>query len=138
MSALTNVRAKNFLDAELDSGGSFTALTGARKLKLIATNGNETTAGTEISVGGSYAAGGFTVTFSAAANDGTAPQTYSAKKENVSVSQLNMPAVTTAGVEITDSAGTPIRSMWGALTVSRTTALGDTLSFPAASVVARA
>lgn len=132
MSALIQARATNFLNAELDSGGTYTALTGARRLKLIATNGDQATPGTEIAVGGSYTSPGSTITWNAAA---TATGTYSGTKGNVAWSQTNMPAVTTNGVEVIDSAGTPIRSVFGALSVAKTTALGDTLSFPANSIV---
>lgn len=136
MSALTNARAINFLDAEFRAQ-AYAALTGARRLKLIATNGNEATAGTEITPGGGYSAGGPTITFNAATTDAAAPATYSAKIGNAALSITNMPAATVNGVEVTDNAGTPVRAAWGALTTPRTTAAGDTLSFAADSVVAR-
>lgn len=137
MSALVQTRAINFLDAEFRAQ-AYTALTGTRKLKLLTSaTVNETTAGTEISTGGGYSAGGAAIAFSAAASDGTAPQTYSAKIECTSFSITNMPVATSTNVEITDTAGTPVRAAWGALTTPRTTASGDTLSFAAASVVVK-
>lgn len=136
MSALTQVRAQHFLNAEY-GGAVYTALAAGRKLKLIATNGNEATAGTEIALGGGYTAGGPAITWAAAAADAAAPATYSGKIENVALSITNMPAATVNGVEVTDTAATPVRVAWGALTTARTTAAGDTLSFAAASVVAR-
>lgn len=136
MSALTQARAANFLDAEFRAV-AYAALGTGRKLKLIATNGNEATAGTEIAVGGGYAAGGPAITFNAATTDAAAPATYSGRIGNAALSITNMPAVTVNGVEVTDNAATPVRAAWGALTTARTTAAGDTLSFPLDSVLAR-
>ncbi len=136
MSAITNVRAINYLDAEFRAV-AFAPLGTARRLKLIATNGNEATAGTEIATGGGYAAGGPAIAFNAATTDAAAPATFSGRIGNAALSITNMPAATVRGIEITDNATTPIRAAWGALTTERTTAAGDTLSFAADSVVAR-
>ncbi len=136
MSALTQGRALNFLESEF-RGAAYAALAAGRRLRLIATNGDQATAGTEIAVGGGYAAGGPAITFNAAtAQTGT----FSEQTGNAALSITNMPAVTVNGVEIHDgaagaAAGT--RAAWGALTTARTTAAGDTLSFPADAVLSR-
>lgn len=133
MSNLTQARAKNVLDSTLGTT-AFTAATTSIGIRMMTTNGSEATAGTELTSGGSYTAGtGITVVFDAAVN---ATGTYSATKSNQACSQTNMPAATMPGLEIWDRAGTPIRQWWGPLTASKTTASGDTLSFPAASIVA--
>jgi hypothetical protein len=87
-------------------------------------NGSASSAGTEV-VGGSYASQ--TITFDAATGGSAASAaeiTFSA-----------MPAVTVVGVEIWDSAGSPVRLWWGALNSSRTLIAGDDLKFPAGSVL---
>jgi hypothetical protein len=65
---------------------------------------------------------------------------YSATKASAAnnniTSWTNMPAATINGVEIWDSAGTPIRWWYGDLTAPKTTNSGDTLSFAASSVTA--
>ncbi|MFF1684602.1 hypothetical protein [Streptomyces sp. NPDC058254] len=45
-----------------------------------------------------------------------------------------MPAVTVVGVEVWDSAGTPVRLWYGPLTASRTVAAGDELRLTASSL----
>jgi hypothetical protein len=47
-----------------------------------------------------------------------------------------MPAVTVVGVELWDSAGTPARKWWGALTASKTLNSGDTFSIASGSLTA--
>jgi hypothetical protein len=132
MSALTQARAKNVLDSVLGTT-AFTAATTSVGIRLMTANGSESTAGTELATSGSYTAvTGITVVFDAAVN---ATGTYSATKSSQAASQTGMPAATIVGIEIWDRAGTPIRQMWGALSASKTTASGDTLSFPAASIV---
>lgn len=132
MSALTQARAQIILNAETGQA-AYTALAAGRTLRLMTANGSQSAAGTELGTGGSYTAGGSTITFSAAT---TQTGTYSAQSANVAWSQTNMPAATIQGVEIWDNAGTPVRSLWGALTTNKTTAAGDTLSFPTASITA--
>lgn len=141
MSALTQTRAAVVLEAEY-RGTAYTALAAGRRLRLVTNTTtaafNEATAGVEITPGGNYAAGGPVLTFTAAAVDAAAPATFSGKVENVALSVTNMPAAVVGGVEVIDgTTGAGTRVAWGLLTTSRTTALGDTLSFPAASVVAR-
>tara|TARA_R110000822_G_scaffold23288_1_gene72199 strand:+ start:425 stop:808 length:384 start_codon:yes stop_codon:yes gene_type:complete len=93
-------------------------VTGAIKLRLMTANGNDATAGTEVT-GGSYVAQ--TITFDAAASGSIA--------NNASISFAGMPAVTVVGIEIYDSAGSAKRLAYGALTSSRTVTVGDTVQF---------
>jgi hypothetical protein len=130
VSALTQTRAGVIVAAETGQA-AYTALAAGRNLRLIGTNGDQATAGTEITAGGGYAAGGSAITFNApVAQTGT----YSSKGGNAAWSQTNMPAATVNGVEIWDTATTPVRALWGALTTAKTVAAGDTLSFPADSI----
>jgi hypothetical protein len=121
MSALTQVRAQAVLDAEAGAGTA---------IRLMTATGSQAAAGTELTSGGSYVAGtGIAVTFDAAV---VATGTYSATKSSQACSQTNMPAATVPSIELWLSA---VRRFWGTLTASKTTASGDTLSFPAAAVV---
>ena len=114
---------------------AFVASTTPIKIKLMSTTPTEAAAGTEITPGGNYPAGGFSpVTWAAPT---TQTGTYSGRIGNAAVTISNMPAATVNGIDLVDSAGTPRRLMWGALTTPRTTAAGDTLSFPADSIVAQ-
>lgn len=130
MSALTQGQATNVLAATF-AQAAFVATTAPTKLRLIGTNGDQATAGTEITAGGGYAAGGPNITWNAPT---VQTGTYSGKIGNAALSITNMPAATVNGVEVWDSAATPARKAWGALTTARTTAAGDTLSFAADSV----
>ena len=91
-------------------------------LRLATTAPSDTAAGTQV-LGGSYAAQA--CAFGAASgrsiqNSGT-------------VAFTGMPATTTTHVDIYDGANTT-RKMYGALSASKTTAAGDTLSFAAGSI----
>lgn len=96
-------------------------------LALVSVIGTNTSAGTEVT-GGSYArlttAGAWATASAGSIATGSA------------LTFTNMPAVTTVGIELWDSAGTPVRRWWGALTVNKTTGAGDTLTFPSGSIVA--
>lgn len=137
MSALSQVRATNFLNAEYGGGATptaFAARTGATKLVLTTTVGTQAARGTELVAGGGYAAGGSVIGWNAAA---VATGTYSATIGNTAWEQTNMPAATNLnGVEVTDSAATPVYMAYGGITgAPKTTNAGDTLSFPANSIV---
>lgn len=121
---LVQAEANRLVDASFATA-AYTAPTGPMKLALLTANGSNTAAGTEVS-GGGYARQTLVMgsaSAGAASNTGT-------------VAFTNMPAVTVAGVEVYDSAGSPRRQWQGALTTSRTTAAGDTLSFAPASLSA--
>lgn len=99
-------------------GTSTYGITGATKLRLMTANGDDASAGTEVT-GGSYVAQ--TIAFDAAASGSIS--------NNASISFTGMPAVTVVGIEIYDSAGSPKRLAYGALTSSRTVTSGDTVQF---------
>lgn len=95
-------------------GNSTTAPTTPLKVALVTANGDDATAGTEVT-GGSYARQSLTVgAASAGATSNSADLVFT-----------GMPAATVVGVEVWDSAGTPVRLWYGALTASRTVAAGD-------------
>lgn len=98
--------------------------TGPLKLRLMTANGTKGSNGVE-ATGGSYAAQ--TITFNAASGESASSA--------ADVLFTDMGAVTIVGAEIWDSAGTPKRIAWGALTASRTLLAGDDLKFPAGSVI---
>lgn len=132
MSALTQAQAQAVLAGTLGQA-AFPATPGTN-VRLMTANGSEAAAGTELAAGGGYTAGGVPVTWAApTAQTGT----YSGRIGNAAVTISNMPAATIVGVEIWSTDAAPRRLFWGALTTSRTTAAGDTLSFPADSLVAQ-
>ena len=121
---IVQAEANRLLDASFGVA-SYTAPTTPMKLALVTANGSATAAGTEVT-GGSYARQTLTMGAAAAganANSGT-------------ISCTSMPAATVAGVEVYDSAGSPRRAWWGALTASKTVGAGDTLSFATSSITA--
>lgn len=93
-----------------------TAPTTPLQLALVTANGTDTAAGTEVT-GGSYARQDLAV---AAASSG-------ATSNSADIVFAAMPAATVVGVEIWDSAGTPVRLWYGALAASRTVDAGDDL-----------
>jgi len=111
-------------------------LTAPVRLRLLTTIGNATTNGTEISAGGGYVqttAGGSTGGVSTGGN--WAAASAGSQATNAVISQTNMPVATVAAVDIVDStAGTFKRIEYGALTTSKTTAAGDTLSFASGAI----
>lgn len=90
------------------------------KLRLMTANGSDSSAGTELGTSGGYTAGGSNVVFAAAASGQVA--------SNADVSWTNMPAATIVGVEVWDSAGSPVRLAYGALGANKTTNSGDTFT----------
>jgi hypothetical protein len=99
------------------------------KIRLMTAAGNSTTAGTELTSGGSYVAGtGISTSTDWAATSGGSQAT------NAVLSQTNMPAATITAIELWDSNGTPKRIEYGNLSASKTTASGDTLSFASGAI----
>lgn len=97
-------------------GQSATAPTGTMKVALVTANGTAAAAGTEV-VGGSYARQDLSTSAPVAgASSNAADLVFEA-----------MPACTVVGVEIWDSAGTPIRWAFGPIASSRTVEAGDDL-----------
>lgn len=122
MPALVTAEANRLLDASLGVA-TYTAPTGSMKLALATSASSASAAGTEVS-GGSYARQNITFgSASAGSSSNTGTVTFT-----------NMPAATVTHVDIYDSNGTPRRAWFGALSASKTTASGDTLSFATSSV----
>lgn len=118
---LTNTAENKMLDA-LVGTASYSANTPI-KLALVTAGGSDTAAGTEVS-GGSYARQ--TITFNAASSGSI--------DSAAAVSFTNMPTCTVTGIELWDSAGTPVRLAYGNLTSSKSLTSGDTLEFAAGSI----
>jgi len=92
--------------------------------------GSGTAAGTELATGGSYVAlTGLSPTTMAAASAGSAAT-------SVALTQTNMPAATITAVELWDSAGTPLRKWYGALSANKTCNSGDTFTIASGSLTA--
>ncbi len=118
---LPDIIENQLLDALV--GTAAYTVTGPIKLALVTANGNDATPGTEVT-GGSYARQ--TITFSAAASGSIS--------NSASISFAGMPAATVVGIEIYDSAGTPKRLAYGALTTSRVVTAGDTVQFASSAI----
>lgn len=118
MAALVQVEANAILDSSM-GGAAYTAPTAPIKVALITTTtpSTATAAGSEVT-GASYARQ--TITFAAAS--------AGSKASNATVNFTNMPAVAVGGVELWDSAGTPVRRWFGTLSANKTTNAGDTFS----------
>lgn len=119
MPNIVQVEATNMLNASLGKA-SYTATVTPLKMKLVTANGSATSAGTELT-GGSY------VALDVTAAIGTA--TGGATSNTSTITFSGLPAATIVGVELWDSASTPIRKWYGALTTSKVVAAGDSLSF---------
>lgn len=118
---LPNTIENQLLDA-LVGTASYTVTTPIQ-LALMTANGSDSAAGTEVT-GGSYARQ--TIAFGSASGGQIA--------NNAVINFTGMPAATVVGIEIYDSAGTPKRLAYGALTANKTTASGDTLQFASSSI----
>jgi hypothetical protein len=111
-------------------GGSAFTITPPYKLRLMTTQGSNTSNGTELT-GTGYSAGGSTLGSSAFGAPSAGVQTNS---NSVSWS-VGSSWTTVTSIEIWDSAGTPLRWLQGALTSSITGAAnGDTVTFSAGSI----
>ena len=118
---LPDIIENQLLDALV--GTSTYSITGATKLRLMTANGNDASAGIEVT-GGSYVAQ--TIGFDAAAGGSIS--------NNASISFTGMPAATVVGIEIYDSASSPKRLAYGPLTASRTVTAGDTVQFASSAI----
>lgn len=129
MGALDQAHANAILDASMDQSGAAVRLsTGPMHVRYLTAIGDATTNGTELATSEGYtaAAGAPTLTFVAASD--------SAKASNSAVSTTNMPASTLTSVEVWDTAATPARKWWGAMTLPKTMNLGDTFMIPSGSL----
>lgn len=104
-------------------GNATTAPTTPLRVALVTANGSDTAAGTEVA-GGSYTRKNLT----------TAAAVNGATSNSADLVWTGMPAATVVGVEVWDSAGTPVRLWYGALAASRTVLAGDELRIPAGSL----
>jgi hypothetical protein len=121
-SGIATAEIDRFINASLN-GTAYTLPTTPMKLALNTAASTDASAGTEV-VGGSYARQ--TIAFGTSAGSGVS--------NTGAVTYTNMPAATTTNVNIYDSNGSPRRGWWGDLTASKTTLLGDTLSFAIGAV----
>lgn len=104
-------------------GSTTTAPTLPLKVALVTAAGSDASAGTEVT-GGSYARQ--TITVAAAVNGGVS--------NSADLVWSNMPACTIVGWEIWDSAGTPVRWIYGPLDANKTLAAGDQYKIAAAGL----
>jgi hypothetical protein len=125
MANLVTVEA-NALLAASSNQTAYTAPTTPLKvaLNISPTASTASAAGTEASGGaGPYARQ--TITFAAASGGSIA--------SNLALNYTGMPACTVTGVDEYDSAGTPVRRWFGALSAQKTVNAGDTFSIASAS-----
>ena len=121
---LDQAEATRLLNAMLDEATYTAPSTGSGlMLRLLSAMGTATSAGTELAnAGGSaYAPQNIKTALPVAANGTVA--------NNAAITYTNMPAVTTVGVEVWDTAATPRRQCYAALAASKTTSTGDSLTF---------
>jgi hypothetical protein len=109
------------------------ALTTAMKVRAFTAAPTAAGGGTEVAAGSSggtgYTAGGTTMAWNAAT---TATPSVST---NQAASWTGWPrAETVSHIDVTDSAGTPVKVEFGNLTTAKVMAAGDTLSLSAAAV----
>lgn len=127
MAGIVQVEEQNLINGWLGIA-AYTAAATPMKLALATATGTSTAAGTEVT-GGSYARQ--TIVFSA-----PAAATPSTTSNNALISFTGMPAATVTGIDIYDSTGTPVRRAFAALTASKTTGAGDTISFASTAIAA--
>ena len=120
--------------AWLPTGGISVTITPPLKLRLDQVTGTEAATGTEQTGTNGYTTGGLTMG-SPAFNAVSAGAT--ANTNQVQWTASGTWANATNGIEIWDSAGTPIRILWGALTVAISASAvvnGDTVTFAAGAI----
>ena len=111
---LPNIIENQLLDALV--GTTAYTMTGPVKLALVTANGDDASAGTEVT-GGSYARQ--TIAFDAAASGAT--------QNSGNIDFANMPACTVVAVGIFDAASAGNLLVHGTLTANKTLDAGDTL-----------
>lgn len=107
--AFVQAQANKVLDLTLGTSTP-TMFTGAAKLRLTTTAPTATAAGTELT-GTGYTTGGSTIVFNAAATGSATGPTTQLQLTNGSGGTWSI-----VGLEIWDSAGTPLRWHWGTWT----------------------
>jgi hypothetical protein len=137
-SGLDSVQANKIAEASVGKSTLVAFVTtGGANLKLCTAGASENVNGTALGAGGSYVATGINFTPGTTWGAGA----YSAGISSVTnsgaaITQANMPAGTITQVEIWDTAGSPIRWWFGAIT-SVTTNAGDTLTFATSALTAQ-
>lgn len=101
--------------------GSPTRPTTPLKCRLMTANGSDSSAGTEV-VGGSYTPQSVTVGSSSSGSTVT---------NSGDLVFTSMPSCTVVGVEIWDSAGSPVRLWWGPLAANQVVNSGGTFTISA-------
>jgi hypothetical protein len=124
MGALDQAEASRLLRNSLGISAGTTPTTPMMQ-RLMSANGSVSSNGTQVT-GGSYAPQNLSTALGTEANGSVTTSS--------AVSYTGMPATTTVGSEIWDSAGTPKRGWWSALAASKTTSAGDTLTFAAGQI----
>jgi hypothetical protein len=107
MAAIVTVAANKMLDATLGTT-ALTAFSGAAKIKLTTTAPTASAAGTELTGGSGYTTGGSTIVFAAASANAAANSGSAITWTNGSGGAWSI-----VGLEIWDSAGTPLRWWFG-------------------------
>lgn len=120
MAAIVQAQANKILDATLGTT-PLAAFSGAAKIRLTTTAPTATAAGTELA-GSGYTAGGQAITFAAAAAGSTSNNGAALQWTNNSGGAWSI-----VGLEVWDSAGTPIRWWYGTFT-------GQPISVPAGAI----
>ncbi len=130
---LSGAHAANLIDGSLATA-AFVASTAPLRSRFMTANGTGTANGTELATSGGYTSGtgAPSVTFAGASAAGTSASAAT----NAAVTVSNMPATTVVGIELWDSAGTPARKWYGALTASKTTNAGDIFSISSGALTA--
>jgi large exoprotein involved in heme utilization and adhesion len=114
--------AENLILDWINVVGTPTRPTSPLKCRLMTANGSDSSGGTEVTNSGGSTYASQNVTLATASGGATS--------NSGALTFANMPAVTVVGVEIWDSAGSPVRLWYGALTASKTVNLGDTFEIP--------
>lgn len=111
-------------------GGSAFIITPPYHLRLMSAAGSNTSNGTELTTTGGYTAGGASLgtTFCAAPSGGTM------SNSNLVSWTATGTWATVVGIEIWDTAGTPLRWLQGSITSITGVVNGDTVSFAIASI----
>lgn len=114
-------------------GGSALVITPPYHLRLMSAVGSNTANGTELVTGNGYTAGGLTLgtVFCAAPSGGVTSNTNS-----VSWPTATGTWATVNGIEVWDTAATPLRWLQGSITPITGVGVGDSVVFPAASITA--
>lgn len=128
-SSYDGTRGAQVMDA-VNGTTTLTATTTPVRLRQMTAQGSATANGTELATSGGYTsgAGAPSLTF------GAASTTTGQAASSSAVTITTMPATTITAVELWDSNATPKRQMQGALTASKTTSAGDTLSYASGAV----